>query len=158
MDKIIENILKIVKNNNLNIQEIDRLIDYLETEKIKQIKMSQINQSKIIKNPKILDINSQSSRIEKRSNKNPYDCGSQQHTFEQSILQYYDTDVTKDINVESKLLQREITHTPGQKSKNKIINDRLSLIQYPHNVDNIVWGNHMPPRGGITTRIDKYTK
>lgn len=157
MNKTIENILKIVKNNNLNIQEIDKLIDYLEMEKIKQIKISQVNQSKIIKNPKILDINVQSSRIDKRSNKNPYEYGGQQTTFEQSLLQYYDADIMRDINTETKLLQKELTHTPGQKSKNKIIDDRLSLIQYPTNVNNIVWKDNMPPRGGMTTRIDKYT-
>jgi len=146
MNKIIGNIISIIRNNNLNSNEIEQIIDFLEIEKI--------NQSNIKKNPTILDHNSKSDRIERKSNKNPYEYGGQQKVYEQSILQFYDANSIRDINVESSLQQTALTHIPGQKSKS-IINDRFMALPREHNVNNIVWNNNMP-RGGITTRLDKF--
>ena len=70
------------------------------------------------------------------------------------ISNSHNVDHIRNINVESRLLQQEATHLPGQKELTEREMDRFELLPFnPQNSNHIVW-NDMP-RGGIPTRNDR---
>lgn len=61
----------------------------------------------------------------------------------------------RNINVESSLLQREMTHLPGQREITEKEIDRFQLLPFdPQDHRHIVWEDNMP-RGGYATRSDR---
>jgi len=65
------------------------------------------------------------------------------------------TDHIRNVNVESSLLQREMTHLPGQRRIVERENDRFELLPFdPQDHRHIVWSDSMP-RGGYSTRTDR---
>ena len=134
----------------LSIEDIIYLQEYLE-----KIKMNKINQ-----------------KPRRTEYFNPYDCGSKQNIYpptyrDQPCGPYmYDQDMLdkmglpnqpypehiRNINVESSLIQNEITRNPGQK---EVIEKPVNRFQYlpfnPQNSDHLVWEDNMP-RGGYSTR------
>lgn len=61
----------------------------------------------------------------------------------------------RNVNVESSLLQREMTHLPGQRELTSKEIDRFNLLPFdPQDHRHIVWTDNMP-RGGYPTRNDR---
>jgi hypothetical protein len=61
----------------------------------------------------------------------------------------------RNINVESSLLQREMTHIPGQREITDREVNRFELLPFdPQDHRHIVWSDNMP-RGGYPTRTDR---
>jgi len=61
----------------------------------------------------------------------------------------------RNINVESSLLQREMTHTPGQRIITETEINRFELLPFdPQDTRHIVWKDNMP-RGGYPSRADR---
>lgn len=61
----------------------------------------------------------------------------------------------RNINIESSLLQKEMTHLPGQRTLTEIEINRFELLPFdPQDTRHIVWSDNMP-RGGVPSRIDR---
>lgn len=61
----------------------------------------------------------------------------------------------RNINVESSLLQKEMTHIPGQRQITQKEIDRFELLPFdPQDPKHIVWSDNMP-RGGYATRSER---
>lgn len=59
----------------------------------------------------------------------------------------------RNVNVESSLLQRELTHGPGQRNISEI--NRFELLPFdPQDTRHIIWKDNMP-RGGYSSRADR---
>ena len=92
---------------------------------------------------------------------NPYEYGIRQNCLSQPHIEefnYHGDPNTglKDVNVESCLIQREMTHYPGQRGSNIAETDRFQLLPFdPQDHKHIVWSDNMP-RGGYATRKEKY--
>ncbi|ANB50536.1 hypothetical protein [Powai lake megavirus] len=121
---------------------------------------------------------SSSTRMGKRSqhnNKindyyNPYEYGARQDSLQVPINEPYvgpyDNDACKNIsdyfpdhirniNVESSLMQRVMTHLPGQREITEKDYDRFQLLPFdPQDHKHIVWTDNMP-RGGYSTRSNR---
>jgi hypothetical protein len=110
---------------------------------------------------------------------NPYEYGAKQDSLAPLVKQPYngpyvnDPEVIKqmgvnnldanyncqphirNINVESSLLQREMTHLPGQRELTQKEINRFELLPFdPQDHRHIVWSDNMP-RGGYPTRTDR---
>ncbi|AGC01886.1 hypothetical protein H012_gp577 [Acanthamoeba polyphaga moumouvirus] len=126
---------------------------------------------------------SSSTRIGKKSQQNlgsndyynPYECGSRQDSLNVPILKPYNgpynnntntlnnmgihdqqiSDHIRNINIESSLMQREMTHLPGQREITEKNFNRFNLLPFdPQDDKHIIWSDNMP-RGGYSTRNDK---
>ncbi|AZL89430.1 hypothetical protein QKC54_gp0395 [Megavirus baoshan] len=121
---------------------------------------------------------SSSTRMGKRSQynntindyHNPYEYGARQDSLQVPInepyIGPYDNDSCKNmsdyfpdhirnINVESSLMQREMTHLPGQREITEKDYDRFQLLPFdPQDHKHIVWTDNMP-RGGYSTRSNR---
>ncbi|QGR53881.1 hypothetical protein [Moumouvirus maliensis] len=126
---------------------------------------------------------SSSTRIGKKSQQNlgtgdyhnPYECGSRQDSLHVPFLKPYNgpynnntnmlnnmgihdqqiPDHIRNINVESSLMQREMTHLPGQREITEKNYNRFNLLPFdPQDQRHILWSDNMP-RGGYSTRNDK---
>jgi len=61
----------------------------------------------------------------------------------------------RNVNLESSLLQREMTHVPGQRELTEKEINRFELLPYdPQDTRHIVWTDNMP-RNGYPTRVDR---
>ncbi len=61
----------------------------------------------------------------------------------------------RNVNVESQLKQREMTHFPGQREITETELDRFNLLPFdPQDTRHLVWRDNMP-RGGFATRNDR---
>uniref|UniRef100_A0A6C0LRG5 Uncharacterized protein n=1 Tax=viral metagenome TaxID=1070528 RepID=A0A6C0LRG5_9ZZZZ len=61
----------------------------------------------------------------------------------------------RNVNVESSLLQREMTHTPGQRELTEREVNRFQMLPFdPQDTRHIIWKDNMP-RGGYPTRVDR---
>lgn len=61
----------------------------------------------------------------------------------------------RNVNIESSLLQHEMTHLPGQRALTQKDFNRFELLPYdPQDHKHIVWKDNMP-RGGYSTRSDR---
>lgn len=61
----------------------------------------------------------------------------------------------RNVNLESSLLQREMTHTPGQRELTERELNRFDLLPFdPQDTRHIIWKDNMP-RGGYPTRTDR---
>jgi hypothetical protein len=61
----------------------------------------------------------------------------------------------RNVNLESSLLQREMTHTPGQRELTERELNRFDLLPFdPQDTRHIIWKDNMP-RGGYPTRVDR---
>jgi len=61
----------------------------------------------------------------------------------------------RNVNVESSLLQREMTHVPGQRELTEVEINRFELLPFdPQDTRHIVWRDNMP-RGGYPSRSDR---
>ncbi|BCS83076.1 hypothetical protein QLL95_gp1047 [Cotonvirus japonicus] len=111
---------------------------------------------------------------------NPYECGSRQNMLDNTILKPYTGPYNIDdnllqqmginnnfhgknpmnsnirnVNIESSLLQKEMTHLPGQRTISSQETDRFQLLPFdPQDHRHIVWTDDMP-RGGYATRADR---
>jgi len=74
------------------------------------------------------------------------------------ITECYGRDLSnhiRDVNVESALMQREMTHLPGQKNLSQIEINRFEQLPFdPQNHTHLVWSDNMP-RGGYPTRNER---
>jgi len=79
------------------------------------------------------------------------------HVCELGVINYGETfpGAIRNVNVESSLLQREMTHTPGQRAITDTEINRFNLLPFdPQDTRHIVWGDNMP-RGGYPSRADR---
>jgi hypothetical protein len=61
----------------------------------------------------------------------------------------------RNVNLESSLLQREMTHIPGQRELTEKEINRFELLPFdPQDTRHIIWRDNMP-RGGYPTRVDR---
>jgi hypothetical protein len=61
----------------------------------------------------------------------------------------------RNVNVESSLLQRELTHGPGQRELTEREVNRFEMLPFdPQDTRHIIWRDNMP-RGGYPTRVDR---
>lgn len=149
-----------VSSNNplesLDISDIDQLINYLEQLRTKKVRrhreMGYVNEYH-----------------------NPYEYGSKQNCYGQLYKKpyrgRYDNDPhlldamglphdrdhfsnsMRNVNLETSLLQKEITRTPGQHDISEMQNDRFTYLPF-NPQSNVVWSDDMP-RGGYATRTDR---
>ena len=79
------------------------------------------------------------------------------HLCELGVVGYNETfpGLIRNVNVESSLLQREMTHTPGQRAITDVEINRFNLLPFdPQDTRHIVWKDNMP-RGGYPSRADR---
>lgn len=91
---------------------------------------------------------------------NPYEYGSRQNilrpdgNLSQGNIGNF-ADNIRDVNVESSLLQRELTHLPGQRQLTQGEVNRFEYLPFdPQNPDRLVWADDMP-RNGYATRVSR---
>ena len=129
-----------------------------------------------------LDRGSMATNIGKKSDRsyhNPYEYGAKQdvigslyqptytgpYSADDSMLdkvgiteqQYFERfpGATRNADVESSLLQGEVTHLPGQRNLTMKEINRFQLLPFdPQDTKHIVWEDNMP-RGGYPTRVDR---
>lgn len=127
---------------NLNVDEIDRLIRHLQ--KIKKLKLSQ----------KPLSVNGVPAYD------NPYECIVKNR---ESKTQFYSPHAdntigaySRNIGIESNLRNAELTNTFNSRNKNKgmAINRFEDLRFNPQDPKHLVWDDGMP-RGGYSARSDR---
>ena len=79
------------------------------------------------------------------------------HLCELGVVGYDETfpGLIRNVNMESSLLQREMTHTPGQRANTDVEINRFNLLPFdPQDTRHIVWKDNMP-RGGYPSRADR---
>lgn len=100
------------------------------------------------------------SRLDVRPNKpyhNPYEYSSRQNQLDPTTYMGHAEfrDGIRDINVESSLVQRELTHGSGRKGVSGLETNRFeNLLFDPQDTSHIIWHDSMP-RGGYSTRADR---
>ena len=131
--------------DELSIKQIEHLQSYLDYLKSK---MSYNGQYGNYGN----SINDQSYSINDQSYFNPYEHGSRQRINDQHTNSHI---VSRDINIESKLLQPEMTKFPGQKEICEKEVNRFEVLPFsPQDVNHLVWGDGTP-KNGVPTRNDR---
>lgn len=107
---------------------------------------------------------------------NPYEYGAKQNILPSKYKQIYNgpysvdplvlnymgvqnsdqqPDHIRNINIESSLLQKEMTHGPGQRIVTEKEMNRFELLPFdPQDHHHIVWSDNMP-RGGFSTRSER---
>lgn len=159
----------------LSVEDITYLQAYLENIKCKKLaqhpKPSQTSPSQVTKMHKRTPSFKQSNNYY-----NPYECGARQNILEPINLPTYhgpyknDSDMLQQMgitgsgknpghirnaDVESSLLQREITHLPGQREITEKNYNRFDLLPFdPQDANHIIWCDNMP-RGGYPTRNER---
>lgn len=111
---------------------------------------------------------------------NPYEYGSRQSMLEPANIQPYHgpyfadknllsnmalpldapdnrfPNEIRNVNIESNLIQGEMTHGPGQRRLTEKETNRFQLLPFdPQDHRHLVWTDNMP-RGGYPTRTDRY--
>lgn len=172
INQLIKKLLADQIDPNLSIKEINYLIAYLENIK----KRKTVNRYHSEKNQKYNHMPNTFQEKRDTSYNNPYECGAKQNILEAPLLSPYQGayhndptvlsnmglspvqnryDHIRNIDIESSLFQREMTHLPGQRKISERDYDRFNLLPYdPQNTDHIVWTDDMP-RGGYATRNDR---
>ena len=171
--------------DNLDPDDITYIQAYLEQVKVAKINQGAVqNNTKYCKTKhdlpvKINPLNKRSNNGSQKNYPNPYSYGARQNEFgsiykptytgpytsDQGLLNemgldnnlYWETfpGDTRNVNLESVLLQKEMTHLPGQRVLTGEEINRFELLPFdPQDTSHIIWRDNMP-RGGYPTRIDR---